>query len=82
MLQDLHVYEGFDLPIHVSVENSGNGFYVRAFGGVSATPDAVSTVSASLGIGKSPNVGSRSLAVVSSKSGTGYSSSKAFVSLY
>jgi hypothetical protein len=82
MLQDLNVYEGLDFPVNISVEYGGDGFYVRALGGISATPNAVSAISVSLGIGNSSHVASRSLALVSSKSGIGHSSSRAFASLY
>jgi hypothetical protein len=81
MLQDLHDYELLDLPIRASIEHSGDGFYVRAFGGISAQPNAVSAISSALGIGHLPQVGSRSIAIVSSNSGLGFSTSKAFASL-
>lgn len=82
MLQDMNMdYEYLDLPVRVVAEQGGDGFYVRAFGGLSVTPSAATSVSSSLGIGKSQHVGSRSLAIVTANIGLGHSAAKAFASL-
>jgi hypothetical protein len=70
---DLFDFGMADLPFSVVSEQSGDGFYIRAAGGVSATPGAATVISSAVSYGGVPRTGANAFA----RAG-GSSSSSAF----
>jgi hypothetical protein len=80
---DFFNFDTADFPFSVSSERSGDGFYVRAAGGVSATPNTAAVISSAVSIGGSPhtmaNASAKTAGFASNSAfGIGYSSSRAF----
>jgi hypothetical protein len=84
---DFFSFDMADFPFSVVAERSGDGFYVRAAGGVSATPNASTVISSAISVGGSPRTMANATAkTAGTASGTafgiGYSSSQAFASSF